>query len=197
MKDIVIASSNKNKIREFKEMLEPHGYHVLSLSDLDYKIDIEENGTTFKENAIIKAKTISEEYHIMAIADDSGIEIEALDNKPGINSARWLGHDTPYDIKNEKVLELMKDKTNRNCRYVCAIAICEEGKEPIVFEEDVKGLINDKQVGDKGFGYDPIVYYEPLKKTMAEMSDEEKNSISHRGKAVRKLEAWLNNEKNS
>lgn len=193
MKDkvIVVASGNAGKIKEFKEMLEPEGYVVKSLKDYPEIGDIEENGTTFHDNAIIKAQTVTDRLDIMAISDDSGLEIDALDKKPGVMSARWLGHDTSYTIKNQKVLELMQGKENRSCRYVCAIAITRKNHEPIVFEDTVECEIAREAKGENGFGYDPIIYYPPLHKTMAQMSKDEKNSISHRGKAVRKLEAWL------
>lgn len=192
---IVVASGNQGKIKEFREMLEPEGYTVLSLADFPDMPEIEENGTTFHDNAIIKAQAVTNRYGIMAISDDSGLEIDALDKKPGVMSARWLGHDTPYDIKNAKVLELMQGKENRSCRYVCAIAITQKDEEPVVFEDCVECEIAKEAKGNNGFGYDPIIYYPPFKKTMAEMSKEEKNSISHRGKAVRKLEVWLNDKK--
>ena len=192
---IVVASGNKGKIKEFKEMLEPEGYTVLSLSDFPDMPETEETGYTFHDNAIIKAQAVTDRYGIMAIADDSGLEIDALDKKPGVMSARWLGHDTPYTIKNAKVLELMQGKENRTCRYVCAIAITQKGCKPVVFEDSVECEITTCAKGENGFGYDPIIYYPPFHKTMAEMTKEEKNSISHRGKAVRKLEAWLNEKK--
>ncbi len=192
---IVVASGNQGKIKEFKEMLEPEGYTVLSLADFPDMPETEENGTTFHDNAIIKAQAVTDRYGIMAISDDSGLEIDALDKKPGVMSARWLGHDTPYTIKNAKVLELMEGKENRTCRYVCAIAITQKGCSPIVFEDSVECEIAHVAKGNNGFGYDPIIYYPPMQKTMAEMTKEEKNSISHRGKAVKKLEAWLNEKK--
>ncbi len=194
-KVIVVASGNAGKIKEFKEMLEPKGYIVKSLADFPDMKEVEENGTTFHDNAIIKAQAVTDQYGIMAISDDSGLEIDALDKKPGVMSARWLGHDTSYVIKNQKVLELMQDKENRTCRYVCAIAITRKEEQPIVFEDTVECEIAYSPKGENGFGYDPIIYYPPLKKTMAEMSKDEKNSISHRGKAVVKLEAWLNDQK--
>ena len=157
--------------------------------------EVEETGTTFHDNAIIKAQAVTDRYGITAISDDSGLEIDALDKKPGVMSARWLGHDTSYDVKNQKVLDLLKDKTDRTCRYVCAIAITRVNEEPVVFEDSVECEVALEAKGSNGFGYDPIIYYAPLAKTMAEMSKDEKNSISHRGKAVRKLEAWLDAQK--
>lgn len=194
-KVIVVASVNQGKIKEFKEMLEPEGYAVKSLSDFPDMPEVEETGTTFHDNAIIKAQAVTDRYGITAISDDSGLEIDALDKKPGVMSARWLGHDTSYDVKNQKVLDLLKDKKDRTCRYVCAIAITRVNEEPVVFEDTVECEVALEAKGSNGFGYDPIIYYAPLGKTMAEMSKEEKNSISHRGKAVRKLEAWLDAQK--
>lgn len=194
-KVIVVASGNQGKIKEFREMLEPEGYTVKSLSDFPDMPEVEETGTTFHDNAIIKAQAVTDRYGITAISDDSGLEIDALDKKPGVMSARWLGHDTSYDVKNQKVLDLLKDKTNRTCRYVCAIAITRVNEEPVVFEDSVECEVALEAKGSNGFGYDPIIYYAPLAKTMAEMSKDEKNSISHRGKAVRKLEAWLDAQK--
>lgn len=194
-KVIVVASGNQGKINEFKEMLEPEGYTVKSLSDFPDMPEVEETGTTFHDNAIIKAQAVTDRYGITAISDDSGLEIDALDKKPGVFSARWLGHDTSYDVKNQKVLDLLKDKKDRTCRYVCAIAITRVNEEPVVFEDTVECEVALEAKGSNGFGYDPIIYYAPSGKTMAEMSKEEKNSISHRGKAVRKLEAWLDAQK--
>lgn len=194
-KVIVVASGNQGKIKEFKEMLEPEGYTVKSLSDFPDMPEVEETGTTFHDNAIIKAQAVTDRYGITAISDDSGLEIDALDKKPGVMSARWLGHDTSYDVKNQKVLDLLKGKKDRTCRYVCAIAITRVNEEPVVFEDTVECEVALEAKGSNGFGYDPIIYYAPSGKTMAEMSKEEKNSISHRGKAVRKLEAWLDAQK--
>ena len=193
-KEIVIASGNAGKIREFKEMLESYGYTVRTIKDLDGYGEPEETGTTFHDNAIIKAQAVTDQFHIAALADDSGLSIDAFDGKPGVYSARWLGHDTPYSEKNRIVLEKMKGVTNRGCHYTCAIAWTQPGKEPIVFEDIVEAEIAQEPKGSNGFGYDPIVYYPPLHKTMAEMTEEEKNSISHRGKALRKLEAYLDSE---
>lgn len=193
-KVIVVASTNAGKIREFKEMLEPEGYTVKSLADYPDIGEIEENGTTFEENAIIKAKAVTDRYGIMAISDDSGLSIDAFDGGPGIHSARFLGHDTSYDYKNRVILERLAGNDNRNCHYTCAIAVTRPGKEPVVFSEICACTIADEPRGTNGFGYDPIVYYPPLGKTMAEMSKDEKNAISHRGKALRKFEAWLDEQ---
>ncbi|MBR4444415.1 MAG: RdgB/HAM1 family non-canonical purine NTP pyrophosphatase [Solobacterium sp.] len=190
-KKIVVASMNEGKIREFCEMFEPLGYTVLSLKDFPDMPEIEETGTTFAENAVIKAKAVTDRYGIRAISDDSGLEVEAFGNQPGVNSARWLGHDTSYTYKNQVILDRMKDEKDRRCRYVCAIALTDPGKEPVVFEDTAECLIAYEPAGSNGFGYDPIMYFEPLQKTMAEMTKDEKNEISHRGKAIRKLQEWL------
>ena len=194
-KRIVVASKNEGKIREFREMLEPLGYTVLSLADFPDMPEIEETGTTFSENAVIKAKAVTDRYGIRAVSDDSGLEIDAFGGQPGINSARWLGHDTSYAYKNRVILDRMKGETCRTCRYVCAIAVTDPDEEPAVFVDTAECVIAENPAGENGFGYDPIMYYEPLKKTMAEMTKDEKNAISHRGKAVRKLEAWLDENK--
>ncbi len=191
MKKIAVASTNEGKIREFRQMLEPEGYTVLTLHDFPDLGEIEETGKTFSENAVIKAKALTDRYGIMAISDDSGLEIDAFDRKPGVMSARWLGHDTPYTEKNRIILEKMKDITDRTCRYVCAIAITRPDMEPVVFEDTAECTIAYEPKGENGFGYDPIMYFPPLHKTMAEMTKDEKNGISHRGKAIEKLKVWL------
>lgn len=191
MKEIVVASTNKGKIREFKEMLEPMGYTVKSLADFPDMPEIEENGTTFEENAVIKAQSVTDRYGIEAISDDSGLSIDAFGGEPGIHSARYLGHDTSYDYKNRVILERMEKESNRNCHYTCAIAVTRPNEEPVVFCDIVECKIAKEPKGENGFGYDPIVYYAPLQKTMAEMTKDEKNAISHRGKAIRRFEAWM------
>lgn len=191
MKEIVVASTNKGKIREFKEMLEPMGYTVKSLADFPDMPEIEENGTTFEENAVIKAQSVTDRYGIEAISDDSGLSIDAFGGEPGIHSARYLGHDTSYDYKNRVILERMEKESNRNCHYTCAIAVTRPNEEPVVFCDIVDCEIAKEPKGENGFGYDPIVYYAPLQKTMAEMTKDEKNAVSHRGKAIRRFEAWM------
>ena len=195
MKQIVVASGNEGKIREFRQMLEPKGYEVLSLKDLDHPVEPEETGTTFQENAILKAKAVTDRYGLEAIADDSGISIACLNEEPGIHSARWLGHDTPYDIKNQKILELVAGHEDRTAHYSCAIAWCTPDQEPVVFFDTWYGEIAKEPAGENGFGYDPIFYLPEYGKTAAQLTYEEKNAISHRGKALRKLEAWLNETK--
>ena len=192
MKDIMIATSNKGKVREYKSLLEPLGYAVHDLSELD-PIEIDENGSTFQENALIKAKSIKDKCNMTVIADDSGLEIDALNKEPGIHSARYLeGHD--YNYKNKVLLERMKDKTDRTARFVCAIALCDETGDHL-FTGVMEGKINDQAAGDNGFGYDPIFLVEQFGKTSAQLTMEQKNSVSHRGIATRELLDYLKGEK--
>ena len=192
MKDIMIATSNKGKVREYKSLLEPLGYTVHDLSELD-PIEIDENGSTFQENALIKAKSIKDKCNMIVIADDSGLEIDALNKEPGIHSARYLeGHD--YSYKNKVLLERMKDKTDRTARFVCAIALCDETGDHL-FTGVMEGKINDQAAGDNGFGYDPIFLVEQFGKTSAQLTMEQKNSVSHRGIATRELLDYLKGEK--
>ena len=192
MKDIMIATSNKGKVREYKSLLEPLGYIVHDLSELD-PIEIDENGSTFQENALIKAKSIKDKCNMTVIADDSGLEIDALNKEPGIHSARYLeGHD--YNYKNKVLLERMKGKTDRSARFVCAIALCDETGDHL-FTGVMEGKINDQAAGDNGFGYDPIFLVEQFGKTSAQLTMEQKNSVSHRGIATRELLDYLKGEK--
>ena len=185
--EIIIASTNKGKIEEFKALLNGLDIEVKSMQEvLNKTIDIKENGSTFKENALLKAQTISKMINGVVLADDSGLVIDALDGKPGIESARFLGHDTSYVIKNNCLLEMMRQQKNRNARFVCAIAIIIPNKEPILIEETFEGEIAHAIEGENGFGYDPIFYYPPLQKTSASMTLEEKNQYSHRAKALKK-----------
>ena len=192
MKDIMIATSNKGKVREYKSLLEPLGYIVHDLSELD-PIEIDENGSTFQENALIKAKSIKDKCNMTVIADDSGLEIDALNKEPGIHSARYLeGHD--YNYKNKVLLERMKGKTDRSARFVCAIALCDETGDHL-FTGVMEGKINDQAAGDNGFGYDPIFLVEQFGKTSAQLTMEQKNSVSHRGIATRELLDYLKGDK--
>ena len=191
MKEIVVATTNKGKLKEISAMLEKLGIEVKSIKDvLGYNPDIEETGTTFTENAVIKAETVMNMIHMPTLADDSGLEVDAMDKKPGVYSARFLGEDTSYDIKNQYIIDQVKGKM-RTARYVCVIAyIDEEGKEH-VYRGECEGLIHDEMVGTNGFGYDPIFYYPEFKTTLANVSEEKKNSVSHRGVALEKfLKDW-------
>ena len=187
MKEIIVASTNQGKIKEIKAMLKDIDIEVLSMKDvLEQELEIEETGTTFKENALIKDQTIANIVNKPVLADDSGLEVDALDKQPGIYSARFLGADTSYNIKNQYIIDALKDK-ERTARFVCALALVIPGQEPILIEETMEGLINDKIEGANGFGYDPIFYFPPCQMTSAMMSMEEKNKYSHRAKALKKL----------
>ncbi|MCI6272984.1 MAG: RdgB/HAM1 family non-canonical purine NTP pyrophosphatase [Erysipelotrichaceae bacterium] len=192
--ELFVVTSNQHKIDEFKELLEPLGYKIKSLLDLKENIEIIEDGKTFEENAIIKAKTICERFNITCIADDSGLEIDALNKEPGVLSARYLGHDTSYEYKNNVILERMKDKKDRTCRFVCVIALVSKN-EIKTFRGEVEGKVAYKIKGSNGFGYDPIFFYEPFNDTLANVSSSMKNSISHRGNAIRKMVEYFENNK--
>ena len=187
MKELILATTNQGKLKEIKAMLKDIDIDVLSMKDvLDQEIDIEETGTTFKENALIKASTIAKIVNKPVLADDSGLEVDALDKQPGIYSSRFLGEDTSYDIKNQYIIDAIKGK-ERSARFVCAMALVIPDKEPIIIEETMEGLINDKIEGENGFGYDPIFYLPEYGCTSAQLVPEKKNEISHRGKALRAL----------
>lgn len=187
MKEIVVASTNEGKIKEIKAMLDEIGIEVKSIKDVfNEEIEIEETGKTFQENALIKAQTICDMIHLPTLADDSGLEVDALNGEPGIYSARFMGHDTSYDIKNQYIIDAVKGK-ERGARFVCAMALCIPDEEPILIEEYFNGEINDCIEGENGFGYDPIFYVPELHKTSASLTLEEKNQYSHRAKALKKL----------
>lgn len=188
MKEIVMATNNAGKVKEMQSLFDELGIQVKALKDVfSEPIDIEENGTTFEENAKIKAEAICEMIGQVVIADDSGLEIDALNKEPGVKSARFLGHDTPYDVKNAYLLELLKGQSNRTARYVCAMALAVPGKETVVFRETMEGEIAQEAKGTNGFGYDPIFFFPPTNKTGAEMDLAEKNLYSHRAKATRHI----------
>lgn len=191
MKEIMLATSNVHKVEEFQTMLAPLGYHVKSLLDLEEVIDIVEDGKTFEENALIKAKTIYELLHIPVIADDSGLAVNAMNGEPGIYSARFLGRDTSYDEKNQYIIDTCKDAKDKGCQFVCAIAYVKEDGTSTVFRGVVEGIVAEHMEGAKGFGYDPIFYYPPYKTTLANVSEEQKNAISHRGRALAQLIQYM------
>lgn len=187
MKEIVVASTNAGKIREIKAMLDEIGIEVKSIKDIfEGDIDIDENGSTFKENALIKAQTLCDMIHKPTLADDSGLEVDAMDKAPGIYSARFMGYDTSYDIKNQAIIDAVEGK-ERTARFVCAMALCIPGEEPILIEETFEGQIHTHIEGENGFGYDPIFFVPELNKTSASLTLEEKNQYSHRAKALKKL----------
>lgn len=184
---IIIATHNKHKVVEFKRILEPMGFEVLSQSEANIDVDIVEDGKTFAENSFKKAEAVKNAANCISIADDSGICIDAFNGEPGIYSARFLGEDTPYTTKNAIVLDRMKSvsEENRGARYVCAISCIFPNGDTIAAEGICEGKIGYEPSGSNGFGYDPIFYVG--EKSMAQMTDEEKDSISHRGVALREF----------
>jgi len=184
MKSIILASNNKDKVKEVKEILK--GYDIISMKEAGIDVDIEENGTTFEENALIKARAIMKLTCQITMADDSGLEIDYLNKAPGVYSARFMGHDTSYDIKNKALIQKLEGVkgSDRSGRFVCAIAVCFPDGREIVKRGTMEGLIAEEIKGDNGFGYDPIVYLPEYGKTSGELAPEEKNKISHRGKAL-------------
>lgn len=196
MKELMIATSNAHKVEEFKKMLEPRGIVVKSLLDLQEQFDIEENGSTFEENALIKARSIAKHLDIPVISDDSGLVIDALGGAPGIHSARYLGKDTDYKTKNTIILSRLADVKgeDRSARFVCAMGLVYPDGKEMTFTGTIEGYIHDQIEGPNGFGYDPIFYYPPFGTTTANVSDEMKNSVSHRGNALKKLMEYLDHE---
>jgi len=185
--DLVISSNNKNKIREIKELLSDLDINVLSLKDINFNSDIEENGKTFEENAYIKAKTIYDLYKIPVIADDSGLAVEALNGEPGVYSHRYAGEECDDHKNNLKLIENLKGVSNRNAKYVCAICYIDQFGNVKYAKGEVSGIIVDSPKGNNGFGYDPYFYLEGFNKTMAQIDLCEKNKISHRANALNKL----------
>lgn len=184
MKSIILASNNKDKVKEVKEILK--GYDIISMKEAGIDVDIEENGTTFEENALIKARAIMKLTGQITMADDSGLEIDYLNKAPGVYSARFMGHDTSYDIKNKALIQKLEGVkgSDRSGRFVCAIAVCFPDGREIVKRGTMEGLIAEEIKGDNGFGYDPIVYLPEYGRTSGELAPEEKNKISHRGKVL-------------
>jgi len=183
---IIFATKNKNKIKEIKEIMKDTDFEIMSMQETNVDIDIEETGTTFEQNAIIKATAVMKETSLPSLADDSGLEIDYLNKAPGVYSARYLGEDTPYSVKNNHILELLKDvpKEKRTARFVCAIAAVFPDNTTLVTRGVIEGIIGYEQLGENGFGYDPIFFVPQYNMTTAQMSMEQKNSISHRGKAL-------------
>ncbi len=185
---MVLASRNRGKLKELNRLLGQYlgeGVELLSLDDVGLFDDVEENGLTFAENALIKARAAVKSGYI-ALADDSGLCVEALDGAPGVFSARYAGEHGNDAANNALLLENLKDKDDRRAAFVCAFAcVFPDGGEPIVALGRTEGEILEAPRGEGGFGYDPLFYYAPFGKTFAELDGEEKNSISHRGEAIK------------
>lgn len=193
MDKIIFATGNEGKMKEVRMILEDLGLPVLSLKDAGITADVEENGTTFEENAQIKAKAIMEMTGALVLADDSGLEVDALDKEPGIYSARYMGHDTSYHIKNQNIIDRLEGKVGeeRSARFVCAIAAAFPDGRVLITRGTMEGQIGYKEKGENGFGYDPIFYLPEYQCYSAELSLEEKNKLSHRGKALRLMKERL------
>ena len=189
MKEIVLASSNVGKVREVAMMVEDMGIGIIPLSETAFDEEIEENGATFEENAVIKAKAVANKLGVPALADDSGLEIDFLNKEPGIYSARYLGHDTPYSVKNSIILEKLHGVPDekRTARFVCSMALALPSGEVVTTTATMEGRIAYEIKGENGFGYDPIFYLPEFGMSSAEISPEQKNEISHRGKALRQM----------
>lgn len=193
---MIFATTNEGKMKEIRMIMADLGMEILSLKDLGIKVDIEENGTTFEENAIIKAKAICEMTGEMVLADDSGLEVDYMNKAPGVYSARYLGEDTPYSVKNQTIIDNLKDAKDeeRSARFVCAIAAAFPDGKVITTRATVEGYIGYEEKGTNGFGYDPLLYVPEYKMTTGEMNPELKNKISHRGKALEMMKEKLGYE---
>lgn len=193
MDKIIFATGNEGKMKEVRMILADLGLPVLSLKDAGIQVDVEENGTTFEENAVIKAKAIMELTGALVLADDSGLEVDALNKEPGIYSARYMGHDTSYRIKNQNIIDRLEGKTGeeRSARFVCAIAAAFPDGRVLTTRGTMEGQIGYEEKGENGFGYDPIFYLPEYKCYSAELPLEEKNKLSHRGKALRLMKERL------
>ena len=190
---IIFATGNEGKMREVRLILQDLGFPVLSMKEAGVSLDIEENGTTFAENAMIKARAVWEKTGGIVLADDSGLVVDYLGGEPGVYSARYLGEDTSYEIKNQAIIDRLADakEEERTARFVSAIAaVLPDGSE-LVTEGTVEGLIAHEPAGNGGFGYDPIFYLPEYGVTSAEIPIEKKNEISHRGKALEAMKIKL------
>ena len=191
MKKIIFATGNKNKMVEIRQILAGLNAEILSMKDAGISVDIVEDGSTFEENARIKARAVFQAAggNAIVLADDSGLEIDYLGGEPGIYSARYLGEDTSYTVKNQALLDRLKgvEKAERTARFVCAIAAVFPDGQEVVKRGTIEGYIGDKPAGSNGFGYDPIFYVDEIGCSTAELSPEQKNALSHRGNALRAI----------
>ena len=186
---IIFATGNEGKLKEIRMILQDLGVEVISLKEAGVEAGAEENGTTFEENARIKAQAVMEQTGEVVLADDSGLEVDALNKEPGIHSARYMGYDTSYHIKNQNLIDRLAGKkgAERSARFVCAIAAALPDGRVITTRGTMEGEIGYEERGDNGFGYDPIFYLPEYGCTTAELDPEKKNELSHRGKALRAM----------
>lgn len=193
MRKIIFATGNEGKMKEVRELLKDLNFEVLSLKEAGLQTDIKEDGNTFEENAVIKARTIMELSGEIALADDSGLEIDYLNKAPGVYSARFLGETTSYDIKNQYILDKLKNipTKERGARFVCVIACVLPDGQTRTERAVIEGQIAENIAGTNGFGYDPIFYVPEFSCTTAELTMEQKNKISHRAKALNQIKSFL------
>ncbi len=196
MEQIIFATTNENKMKEIRMILKDLPYEIVSLRDKGIFVHIEENGTTFEENALIKARTICNMTGMITLADDSGLEVDYIHKEPGIYSARYMGENTSYHIKNQSLIDRLKDAEGeqRSARFVCAIAAAFPDGREVTTRGTIEGRIGYEEKGSNGFGYDPILYVPEYGMTTGEMEPELKNQISHRGKALELMKKELMNE---
>ncbi|MCM3795591.1 MULTISPECIES: XTP/dITP diphosphatase [Priestia] len=189
MREIIIATKNAGKVKDFETLFSPKGFKVKSLLDFPEIEDVEETGVTFAENATLKAEAISSALNKPVIADDSGLAIDALNGEPGVYSARYAGENKDDNANIEKVLQKLNDVPfeKRTARFHCSLAIAVPGKRTEIVEGTCKGHILEEKRGENGFGYDPIFFVEKWRCSMAELTKEQKNQISHRANALQKL----------
>lgn len=196
---IIFATGNQGKVKEIQMILADMGKKVLSMKEAGIFVDIEENGSTYEENALAKARAVAACTDCLVMADDSGLEIDYLHGEPGIYSARYLGEDTPYSVKNVALLERLSGvpREKRTARFICAIAaVLPDGRE-LTARASIEGYIGDDERGEHGFGYDPIFWVPEFGRSAAELTEEEKNKISHRGKALQKMKEELRKYENN
>lgn len=194
MKDrIIFATGNEGKIREVRAILADLGPEIISMKEAGIRADITEDGKSYEENALIKAREVAKYTNAIVMADDSGLEIDYLKGEPGIYSARYMGEDTPYSVKNRNLMDRLEGVPDekRTARFVCAIAaVLPDGKE-LTARGTIEGRIGYEEAGENGFGYDPIFYVPEFGKTTAQLTPEEKNTVSHRGRALELMKAQL------
>lgn len=193
---IIFATKNKGKIQEINQIMKDTCFNIISMEEAGIDLDIEETGDTFEQNAILKATAIMNLTNEIVLSDDSGLEVDYLNKEPGVYSSRYMGVDTPYTIKNQHILDLLKDVPDekRTARFVSVIAAVFPDKKTLTTRAAIEGIIAHKIAGDNGFGYDPIFFVPEFGITTAQMSIEQKNKISHRGKALRLMKDKLLNE---
>lgn len=198
MNRIIFATGNADKMKEIRMIMADVGMEIISMKEAGIQADIEEDGKTYEENALIKARAVAAFTDAIVLADDSGLEVDGLNKEPGVYSARYMGEDTPYSIKNANIISRLEGvpEEKRTARFVCAIAaVFPDGRE-LTVRAAIEGRIGYEEKGGNGFGYDPIFYVPELHKTTAELTEEEKNIVSHRGKALRLMKEELKKDEN-